>query len=128
MLLILFNFFSRGVYTQRTIFSFIVIISVRILLYIIYIISNIRQQHRIEMAGCFILLVRNPYPTLQGLTLLYTHIYKYTNRPYLPENNVCCPFFFTLQPSTSPSFPPAKRLRTHLYYYIYNILYYAPAI
>jgi len=95
--------FFEGVQTWRTIFSFIVIISVRILLYTV-----IRQHQVLKWPA--VLSTSEIHILLQGLTLLYTQTHTRSHMDgalYLLENNVCCPFFLyffhTLQLSRLPS-------------------------
>lgn len=103
--------------TRRTIFSFIVIISVHILLYTV-----IRQHHVLKWPA--VLSTSEIHILLQGLTLLYTQTHTRSHMDgalYLLENNVCCPFFlyfFFHTPAIVSPLPPTERLCTRLYYYI----------
>lgn len=116
------TYFLYGVQTRRTIFSFIVIISVRILLY-----TAIRQQHVLKWPA---VLSTSEIHILQGLTLLYTQTHKHTDGAlYLLENNVCCPFFlyfiFFFHILSSNRVPSP---RPNVYAHVYIIISCVPAI
>lgn len=117
------QFFSlRGVHTENNIFVYRHNFRTYPIVYIIiYIISEIRQQHVLKWPAV------SSYSS--EIHILYcrdspfcTHIiHKYTNRPYLPENNVCCPFFFLL--FSHHHHPPPPTPRANVYTHTFILLY-----